>query len=168
MDISEGVIHALRGHSVLFTGAGFTYGATNSLPEPANHVPDASTFSRHLARNVGTTKDYDLPIISQYFVSRKGGHGLITELLNSFSITSVAEHHLDIAKVPWRRVYTTNYDNCFEFAALQTGSTWTAVTLDSLPSANPKICVRINGHISHLTIDSLATQIRLTAAHFLL
>ena len=166
MDIREGVIHALRGHSVLFAGAGFTHGATNSLPEPDNQVPDASAFSRHLARNLGIAKDYDLPIISQYYVSKKGEHGLITELINSFSITSVAQHHLDIAKVPWRRVYTTNYDNCFEFAALQNGGTWTALTLDTVPSASTNRCVHINGHISNLTIDSLETQIRLTHSSY--
>ena len=78
----------------------------------------------------------------------------------------MAQHHLDIAKVPWRRVYTTNYDNCFEFAALQNRITWTALTLDTVPSAAAKRCVHINGQISNLTIDSLATQIRLTHSSY--
>ena len=81
VDIREGVIHALRGHSVLFAGAGFTNGATNSRPEPDNQVPDASAFSRHLARSLEITKDYDLPIISQYYVSKRGR----TDLLPSSS-----------------------------------------------------------------------------------
>ena len=166
MDIGEAILHALRGNSVLFVGAGFTFGARNSLPPPDNYVPNASEFSRHLASSLGISKDYDLPIISQYYISQKGEHGLITELINSFSITSVVDHHLEVAKVPWRRVYTTNYDNCFEFSALRAGSEWTALTLDVVPTAASKRCIHINGHISNLTIDSLETQIRLTHSSY--
>ena len=166
MDVNEAIVHALRGNSVLFLGAGYTFGATNSLPPPNNRVPDASTFAKRLARNLEIPKDYDLTIISQYYVSKKGEHGLITELINSFSITAVSDHHLEIAKVPWRRVYTTNYDNCFEFSALQTGSEWTALTLDRVPTAASKRCVHINGHIANLNIESLESQIRLTHSSY--
>ena len=166
MDMSEAIVHALRGNSVLFTGAGFNFGATNCLPSPHNYVPDATGFSKHLARALGISKEYDLPIISQYYVSQKGEHGLLEQILNSFSITSVEDHHLELSKIPWRRVYTTNYDNCFEFSALQNGSDWKAVTLDAVPTAASKRCVHINGHISNLTIDSLTSQIRLTHSSY--
>lgn len=166
MDISEGLFHALRGNGVLFVGAGFPFGAKNGRAEPDNHIPNATEFSRRLARNLGISKDYDLPIISQYYVSQRGRQELLTELLNSFSITSVADHHLEVAKVPWRRVYTTNYDNCFEFAALQSGTRWASLTLDGAVTGEAKRCIHINGHISNLTTDSLESQIRLTHSSY--
>lgn len=166
MDINEAIVHALRGQSVLFTGAGFSYQATNVLPSPLNEVPTAREFAKRLASLVGSTESYDLPVISQFFIKQKGEHGLLTELINTFSITSVKPHHLEIAKVPWRRVYTTNYDNCFEFASLQSGETWTPLTLEAGPSGASNRCVHINGHISNLTIDSLSSQVKLTHSSY--
>lgn len=166
MDIKEAIAHALRGNSVLFTGAGFSIGALNSRPAPSNGVPTARQFATSLARSVASTKEYDLPIISQYFIKKRGEHELVREIISSFSVVSVSDYHKVISRIPWRRVYTTNYDNCFEFSAQQQGIDWTPITLDAGPSASPKRCVHINGHIFNLNINTLQSQIKLTHSSY--
>lgn len=166
MDIHEAVIHALRGNSLLFTGAGFSYGAKNSLPPPDNQVPNARQFAARLADALGTKGNYELPIISQYFLRKEGKERLISELIRYFSITSVVKQHISLSRVNWRRVYTTNYDNCFEFAALQNGSEWRPLTVEAALTAAANRCVHINGHVHSLTTESLLTQVKLTHSSY--
>ncbi|WP_420589327.1 SIR2 family protein [Bacterioplanoides sp.] len=166
MTLEEAIIHALRGDSVLFTGAGFSFNAENSYPELDNKIPDAREFSSHLASLVGSSGNYDLPVIGQYYVSKKGEHGLLAELSRSFTTRKVQQYHVDVASSPWRRVYTTNYDDCLEYAALQNGKKWEPITIDLAPTAAKKLCVHINGHITNLTINSLLKQIKLTHSSY--
>jgi hypothetical protein len=163
MDIEEGITHALRGDAVLFTGAGFSYKATNSVPPPDNEVPNARQFAAQLS---GSSSVYDLPIISQYYSKIKGEHQLLNELSRRFAVTSVQPFHVKIARVPWRRVYTTNYDNCFEFAANQSGKDWLPLTLDAAPTAAPQRCIHLNGYVANLNIKNLHSQIKLTHSSY--
>jgi SIR2-like domain len=167
MDIEESIIHALRGDAVLFTGAGFSYKATNSVPPPDNEVPNARQFAAQLASQLsGSSSVYDLPIISQYYSKIKGEHHLLNELSRRFTVTSVQPFHVEIARVSWRRVYTTNYDNCFEFAALQSGKDWVPITLEAAPTAAPQRCVHLNGYVANLNIKNLHSQIKLTHSSY--
>jgi SIR2-like domain len=166
MELEEAIIHAKRGEAILFTGAGFSYKATNSLAAPNNEVPSARAFATHLSLLSDAKGSYDLPIISQHFMKKKGEYQLLNEISRNFTITSVKPYHVEIGRLPWRRVYTTNYDNCFEFAATQTGKEWIPLTLDSAPSATAERCVHINGHISNLTIKNLNSQIKLTHSSY--
>ena len=166
MDIEEGITHALRGDAVLFTGAGFSYKATNSVPPPDNEVPNARQFAAQLASLSGSSSVYDLPIISEYYSNIKGEHLLLNELSRRFAVTSVQPFHVKIARVSWRRVYTTNYDNSFEFAANQSGKDWLPLTLDAVPTAAPQRCIHLNGHVANLNIKNLHSQIKLTNSSY--
>jgi SIR2-like domain len=167
MDLDEAITHAKRGDSVLFTGAGFSYGAANILPDLESAVPTAKAFAARLAAILNTKGVYDLPVISQFFVKKRGEHGLVDELIKNFSITSFSEHHEQISAIPWRRVYTTNYDNCFEISALKSsGKAWTPLTLDAGPSAAPRRCIHINGHVNNLDVRNLASQVKLTHSSY--
>lgn len=166
MDIEEAISHAKRGNSVLFTGAGFSFGAENTLPSPDNKIPDAREFSNRLAKAVDVKSGYDLPIISQYYISKEGEHGLVNLLINTFSVKSVQPYHEKITSIPWRRVYTTNYDNIFEFAALKSGTEWIPLTMVDGATASRNRCIHINGHINNLTIQTLKNQIKLTHSSY--
>lgn len=166
MDIEEGLIHALRGNAVLFTGAGFSFKAKNAFPEPEAEIPDARIFAKQLTSACGSSGEYDLPVISQYYIDKKGEHNLLQEIAQRFTTVEVQDFHVTVASIPWRRVYTTNYDNCFEHAALQKKKKWKAITPDVAPSAEKHLCIHINGHITNLTIQNLSTQIKLTHSSY--
>lgn len=156
MEIDEAIAHAKRGNAVLFTGAGFSFGARNMRAPPDNFIPNARDFAKELAHKVGSGNSYELPIIAQYFSRKKGEVSLVDELIKSFSTTDVRDYHVYIASLSWKRVYTTNYDNVFEFAALQSGKEWTPITLEVGPTASHHRCVHINGHINDLNIKTLS------------
>lgn len=166
MDIEEGLIHALRGNAVLFTGAGFSFKAKNAFPDPEAEIPDARKFSKQLTSACGSSGDYDLPVISQYYIDKNGEQNLLQEIARRFTTVEVQDFHVTVASMPWRRVYTTNYDDCFENAALQNNNKWKAVTTDISPSGEKNLCVHINGHITNLTIRNLSTQIKLTHSSY--
>lgn len=166
MDLQQAILYAKKGQSVLFTGAGFSFGASNYYPELNNKIPDARTFSAHLANILGTSNDYDLSIIAEFFCNKKSETALIDELQRSFTTRAVKQYHTEIANIPWRRVYTTNYDDCFEFSALQTGSKWSSVSVEEKPTGNSNLCVHINGHLNNLTIDSMKSQVKLTHSSY--
>lgn len=166
MTLDEAIINALRGDAILFTGAGFSFEAENSYPEPNNLIPDARKFAKTLTEMVGSNGEYDLPVIGQYFLSKKGENNLVSVLSKTFTTRNVQSFHKEVAKIPWRRVYTTNYDDCFEFSALQNGDDWLPVTLETPPSGRKNLCVHINGHISNLTIKSLSAQLKLSHSSY--
>ena len=166
MEITEAISLAKAGKAVLFTGAGFSCGAKNSVESLGNMVPNADAFSKYLGALAGASQDYPLNTMAHYFQKAKGEHMLVEELLNCFTITSVSDSHREIASIPWRRVYTTNYDNCFERAASEVKRTWTPISTDSGVSAALNRVVHINGHIFNLEIGTLDSQIKLTHSSY--
>lgn len=165
MELLEALQHVKKGNAILFTGAGFSWGAKNALPSD-NEIPSAVNFSRRLASSLSIAGDYQLPAISQYFIKKMGEHELVRVMLETFSISEVKQYHIDVAKQPWRRVYTTNYDNCFEISAKKSALDWTPITIDTAPTAAKNRCVHINGHISHMTIETLHKQVKLSHSSY--
>lgn len=161
MELDEAIARAQSGGSLLFLGAGFSLGASTLCEELAYRVPTAQQFSDHLARKLKLPSTYPLPVVSRSFEKREGEIGLINELINAFSVTECQEYHVKIASLPWNRVYTTNYDNLFEFAS-QSSTPWLPVTLNDPPLSKKHRCVHINGHISNLNIHTLKSQVKLT------
>ena len=129
-------------------------------------VPDADEFSKYLGALAGAPQVYPLNTMAHYFQKAKGEHMLVEELLNCFTVTSVSASHREIASVPWRRVYTTNYDNCFERAASEVKRIWTPISTDVGVSAALNRVVHINGHIFNLEIGNLDSQIKLTHSSY--
>jgi tetratricopeptide (TPR) repeat protein len=166
MDLEQAILNCLRGDGILFTGAGFSFGAQNGNPQLGNTVPDARAFSAHLSKVLNVDQVYDLPIITQHFISKRAEYALLNEITSAFTTTEVQQYHIDIAKIPWRRVYTTNYDNVFELAALQSDLKYSSVTLNTKPSAAKSLCVHINGHINNLSLENLSSQIKLTHSSY--
>ena len=88
----------------------------------------------------------------------------------NFVITETEKYHEDIARVSWRRVYTTNYDNCYELAAGKAGKVMTPITLeDNLASyfRNRDICIHINGTIHLLNRNSLNKSFKLSESSYI-
>lgn len=165
MNLETAIRHGKSGNALLFTGAGYSFGAENSV-EGQNGIPTAKALSKILADLSGQDGDYQLTHISQFFMKEKSKEDLIGLLLSYFTIVNVAEHHKILGSIPWSRVYTTNYDDCFEHSSRLTGLDFQPITTDAHPSASEKRCVHINGHISNLTASSLDSQIKLTHSSY--
>src|SRR5207244_3971359 len=75
-----------------------------------------------------------------------------------------------IAGTPWRRVYTTNYDNVIEFGAAQTSKRLTPVTLgDDITKISKQqgLAIHLNGFVDRLARNNLWSELKLTDASYL-
>ena len=83
--------------------------------------------------------------------------------------TEVSQAQCDIISLPWRRIYTTNYDNVVELAAGKIAKKIAHATLGE--SANPDRaitqCVHLNGRLKSVAFATFARDIKLTRASYL-
>src|SRR6266496_6060257 len=130
MDFESALERALDGESILFLGAGFSLGAINSRLQPFER---GGEFANRLAEELGRRIPADLQDTAEAFLESRGAAALARQVLESFRATTVMKYHTSVASVPWRRVYTTNYDNVLELASGTSGHPFRPVTLSEPP-----------------------------------
>lgn len=166
MDFQEALEHALNGDAVLFVGAGFSLGATNGRGAP---MKTGTSFAAHLAAEARLTVDTELQDAAEAYVDLYGPDELAKELVAEFRATDVAKHHRMIAGVPWRRVYTTNYDTIFELASSREGRGARPITLSERPgdvTPTEFVAVHFNGYVERIT-GTAGDEIRLTDSSYI-
>nr|WP_246782772.1 SIR2 family protein [Wohlfahrtiimonas chitiniclastica] len=96
---------------------------------------------------------------------------ILLEFLKSiFSIVEVSEAHETICSLPWRRIYTTNYDNTIEFASAKVSKRIESVDLSYDPSKYLKtenLCLHINGKLEGSIVEDLEDKIKLSDSSYL-
>lgn len=150
----------LFGDPVLFTGAGFSYGMSNLQ----NQSPKGSVALSNLLQ-----KEENIPYklslkdnVDYYLLEKKGNH-LIDILDKEFTIGSVCNYHNVLAKIDWKRCYTTNYDCGFEIASRNVNKNIRAINpLSSSENfRDGNVCIHINGDMSILTSETLKKEFQL-------
>ncbi|ELI1841417.1 SIR2 family protein [Vibrio fluvialis] len=160
------IARAHAGNTILFLGAGFSMGCTNRTD---NDIPLAKQLSRDICRLGNFEEDDDLTFSADYYLKFSDASELIELLRQQFTVASVSKAQRNIAKVDWRRVYTTNYDNAYEMAASNEGKHINSLTLNDNPSRHFKdsnVCIHINGSINQLDEDSLEKSFKLTESSY--
>lgn len=162
MMLNEAIEMALCGQAILFTGAGFSIGAENLRH---TSFKTGKQLANHLSKSAGFDEDIALDIAAEEYINVHGKDKLIDELHNEFTVRTFASYHVDVAKIPWKRIYTTNYDNVMERAYAEFGKKLLPVTLSdkirNLPKENT-LCVHLNGYIDKLDRESLMSEFKLT------
>ena len=108
MTLEEAIEAALDGEAVLFIGAGFSPGARNLDNED---VKNGRGLAKYLSGKSGLPLDSTLDDASDELLTKFGKDVLIKLLHTEYKVKEVAKYHREIATVPWKRVYTTNYDH---------------------------------------------------------
>lgn len=154
-----------NGTSLLFTGAGFSYGAKNLLGESPKN---SRALSRALCEFANLDPDDDLYYSSEYCLQNKPRHELIDLLKKEFTISSISESHKKIASKKWRRIYTTNYDHVFEHASTAQKKACESVNINIAPSqyVQKNQCVHLNGSIENLTLSTLNDDFKLSDSSY--
>ncbi len=102
--------------SILFLGSGFSLGTKNVA---GGKPPNGTGLRRHFIRELKLPVDtsYDLQVLTEEFAS-DDSQKLRDELYQIFRITSLDDAQAAILNEPWRRIYTTNYDDAVEVSRL--------------------------------------------------
>ena len=107
---------------------------------------------------------------SEEFALQRGDAGLISELQQEFTAREVSATQIEILRQPWKRVWTTNYDNVAEISAARAGKRLTPVTLSDdrrdVPTSGT-LSVHLTGYIDRVTQSNLWSEIKLTDTSYL-
>ncbi len=121
-DLPQTLVSSLReGRVVLFLGAGASVGAVHPVNSP---VPKGAELGRLLAEKFLGTSYADRPLahIAELAISESDlvtVQGFIADLFRLFDPTPF---HKQLALLPWKAIYSTNYDLIIERAYQQVGS----------------------------------------------
>ncbi|BDX06488.1 SIR2 family protein [Planctobacterium marinum] len=167
MKVTQAIKHALNGESILFLGSGFSLGASNLSD---TEFSTGGKLAKELCDELNIDEPIDLDIASGIYIEKNGTEKLIDLLLQKYTVKRVSRAQTSCAKIPWKRVYTTNYDTVFETAAKEIGTKYIPVELSSNVKAHLEkrnICLHINGHIDNLNRNTLNDSFKLTTKSYL-
>lgn len=152
------ILHdAILGRAVLFLGSGASTEAKNALGEP---LPVAPVLVTRMASDLGiANNDYSLQTIATHFKKKKGAHKLVELLKEELEVKSVSEGLSTLLALPWRRIYTTNYDNVVEYAMPKLA---TFSIGDDTRNVKKGSCIHLNGYIHKVDLTTLDRDLVLT------
>ena len=161
-------------NSVLFLGAGFPAGDIfNTLDRP---IPGSSGLAEQLLEAIGEPLNPGEPsglladVADYCFRDDDMRAKSVQRLRAALSVKSLAEWQLKLlTQPPWKRIYTTNYDNAVELAFASTGrqaSHVSAMTKYSRPIAGVLSCIHVNGMIGRTDPNNVDYELRLSNASY--
>ena len=168
--MEEALELALDGHAVVFIGAGFSVGAVNREGHPLKTGPELAGYLAALSDLPEMTTLEDA---AEEFISIYGENELVRVIKDEFTVGSVTAAQEQIAAIPWRRIYTTNYDNVFEEACSRLNRTCKPMTVSAEPrlrenrAISETQCVHLNGFVESLDSNKIGTELKLTDSSYL-
>ena len=168
MNYQDSLPEIFKGRSVLFIGTGASYGATDLQNKPILLGDGLRDFLLMECEESG--RNCTLDQAAQRYIQTKGRDNIISILKERFSVRKVASHHLIIYGENWKRTYTTNYDDVFEFARTQQGISTNSYCLsDNIKdnNINDNFILHINGKIGRLNRDTINHEFKLTETSYL-
>lgn len=102
---------------------------------------------------------------SEVFADKFGVDELIRELRIEYTVKNITKTHTIIASIPWKRIYTTNFDNVFETAAAQANRLVVPISPGAkihLTAKTDPLCIHLNGFINDLDRSTIWNSFKLT------
>lgn len=168
MLIEDAIMYAIEGNALLFLGAGFTHKAKNMAND---EFPLGSDLCDRLIKDgeidvTGESENdiRDLGYISERYLEKNTKRDLLKLLNDQFKCKKYTDDQKEVGKIPWKRIYTTNYDNVFEKISMD-------LDIDREPIMPEKrssevlnfnhAIVHINGYINSVTEEKLDSTFKL-------
>ena len=170
MTIEQAINTVDGGNCMLFTGAGFSIGATGS--DPSNPLQSAWDLTQKLYIECTGKKELegDLEDASNLYISEKGEYALIELLKDFFTVFDITPSQEYIGSIKWKRIYTTNYDNVLDIAYAKNRRRLEKVYLSKKVNdfkGKSNMCIHLNGSIENLSFETLNNEFKLTTASYL-
>lgn len=151
MNITEAIIQAKLGNSIAFTGAGFP-SSTKSVK--GEKILSADDLRKRLSQDLMITDHRDLQLVTELYEDEFGAGKLRSIIEDHYCVGTFLSGHAVIADIPWRRVYTTNYDDLFEVASSRSYySASISDAPDSLPRGRPAV-IHLHGSAARSLAES--------------
>jgi len=168
MEFEDALGKLLDGIAIMFAGAGCSDGAINLRNKP---FLKGRELAKHFAEKAGITDiDPFLDDAAEAFAEKYGDSILVREIQNEFTAKLIADHHIQLGNLPWKLIYTTNFDDVMEEAYKKNSKVLTPVTTSDNPFSLPKgqtLCIHLNGFIRRLDLNTIGTELKLTESSYL-
>lgn len=164
MILEEAIKHALSGNAILFLGSGASVGAVNQNGE---QFPVGQELAKRIYPDcINLDQAADFFCEDKEKEHKDGEQELIAFLKRQFRAKTITAHQKRIPSVPWKRIYTTNYDDIVEKAYAECGQYVRSLVPEDAASsylaADETIYLHINGSIDRLNKQTLNGQFKLT------
>ena len=168
MELKEAIRHILDGNAVLFAGSGFSSGA---VKDDGNTFSTATPLVHKLLEECGYDDEADdLGLASEIYKEMKGETALVDFIRHEFTAVNITLEQELIGSLPWKRIYTTNYDNVLEIAYQRNDRRLDSVVLSDRPQDygdKSNLCVHLNGKVTSLSISKLNDEFKMTNSSYL-
>ena len=170
MSIEQAINKVDLGNCMLFTGSGFSRGAKGS--DPNKELQTAWDLAQKMYVECTGAEDEqgDLEDASKLYIETKGEHALIQFLKDNFTAFDITPSQEYIGSIPWKRIYTTNYDNVLDIAYSKNRKRLEKVYLRrnmQYYKGKTNMCIHLNGCIDNLSPATLNSEFKLTTISYL-
>lgn len=152
--------------SILFLGSGFSLGATNIAN---GGPPNGRGLRRHFIQQLKlpADTDYDLQVLTDEF-AENDANKLRDELYRIFRLTALTDGQKAVLSRPWRRIYSTNYDDAVELYRLNNNVSPNAFDVsEPVPNKLPHgAVVHLHGSIRLITAENVKESLVLGEASY--
>lgn len=155
----------LAGNGILFTGSGFSRSAKNLQGESLKTASELADFFYSLCGFDEADCDGDLQNASDEYLEKFGEIQLVDLIRKEFTVAEVTASHISVVRAPWRRMYTTNYDDLLEMASRKASKLLTGVSSErDITQYKDKmtLCIHLNGFVGTVQPGDLKTSFKLT------
>lgn len=168
MELEQAIKNALDGNAILFLGSGASIGALNLNK---NEMSNGEALAQKIYPGVS-----DLQQATELFIEDKNNENkdgeleLISFLKKEFYSSEITEEQSILPSIPWKRIYTTNYDNVIEQAYIRASKPLLSVTTDDNASdylsSSELVYLHINGYIEKLNKSTLQRSFKLSSTSY--
>ena len=157
---TQALRHALDGTAMLFVGSGVGFLAKALSDEK---LPNGRALANLLHKEFGIDEGrHSLQRISQFALGKLGPDRLLALLRDRLKVVEVDDRLQTLYRLPWLRIYTTNYDDAIEYSR-RGHCLVSSFNLADDPSTAPQgAVVHLNGYIDSIKPDSFNKDAVLT------
>lgn len=134
--------------TLLFLGSGFSRECKNII---GRDIPSVNKIREDFFKKLDRPLDKytTLPTLASALSRRD--FNFFEYLSKNFTANSAPEYAKQIARLPWMRIYTTNYDDVFEFCAYDTIKPQNYSFRNKMPRRlNPSAIIHLHGYVREL------------------
>lgn len=148
MELEDALRRVYLGRSVAFMGAGYSAGVEAIEGE----IPYGFEFATELALAAKEPADLALDLAASVYQHAKCVPTLRDLIPKRFTARAESSDHTRIASLPWRRIYTTNYDNVIEVGRASARLPYSVATARDHPihHAHEFTVVHLHGFVGRL------------------
>lgn len=157
--------------AVLFLGSGFSRASKSVSGEYLPSTDDLSTALMHVGKLDIPSKLPMLTDIADYiFGIDELRQEAVSLLRRRFQVDSISSWQSElVTQLPWRRIYTTNYDNIVELAFAKKRrdiQILSALADFERPQPDKSTCIHLNGLTALITANNIDNTIRLSGKSY--